>query len=436
MIQQQRVPAFVLRRTQKEYAAPRVVTIDSPDELPVRWPQFIIFFLFIPLFAELFHYLKPLPPLWALSKAFPILTLPLCFFAVKDGPLPRGSRQIMLSLLYWFLVPSFMAMFAFHQDFFLGLTAQVKLLPILYFFSFTGFLRLLKPTSSEIAKSFLLWGLVLLGILVLLWLVVPQSVYDQVHKSTDGPIFSNDSRGNRIRMPYIFGTIGTFYCFRRFFAEKKFWWLLGSLAGAGSVMGIIRMRVAVLGIAMVYAVNTVRFSKPKTRILILALLPFAGAALLSVPYVASTFDTSSAAGFDLRKGTMDRAIAFLGTDPIRWAFGVGTITPLDVTGLIRFFNHQFFLADISWVGNIFEFGLIGTALLTMLPLRGLWESRNVRPNRQGAFLGALQDYLLYTIFISGGYPFTMVPGEFSVILAILVYESAKYGANDPRFHYA
>jgi len=435
MIQQQRVPAFVLKRTQKEYA-PRVVTIDSPDELPVRWPQFIIFFLFIPLFGELFHYLKPLPPLWALSKAFPIITLPLCFFAIKDGPLPRGSRQIMLSLLYWFLVPSFTAMFAFHQDFFLGLTSQVKLLPVLYFFSFTGFLRLLKPTSSEIAKGFLLWGLLLLAILVLLWLVVPQSVYDEIHKATDGPIFSHDSRGNRIRMPYIFGTIGTFYCFRRFFAEKKILWLLGSFAGFASVMGIIRMRAAVLGIAMVYAVNTVRFSKPRTRIIILALLPLAGAALLSVPYVASTFDTSSQTGFDLRRGTLEKAIAFLGTDPLRWLLGVGSITPLDVTGMMRFFNHQFFLADISWMGNIFEFGIIGTVLLAMLPLRGLWESRNVRPTRQGAFLGSLQDYLLYTIFISGGYPFTMVPGEFAVILAILVYESGRYGANDPRFHYA
>ena len=433
MIQQQRVPAFVLRRTQQY--VPRVVTIDSPDELPVRWPYFLVVFLALPFFGELFHYLKPLPPLWALSKAFPILTLPFCFFAMKDGPAPRGSRQILLSLLYLFLVPSFTAMFSFNQNFFLGLTAQVKLLPILYFFSFTGFLRLLKPTSSEIAKSFLYWGLLLFGILVLLWLLVPQSVYEELHKATEAPIFSFDSRGNRIRMPYIFGTIGTFYCFRRFFAEKKVWWLLGTIAGFASVMGIIRMRAAVLGLAMVFALNTLRFSKPKIRLIILALLPFAAAALLSVPYVASTFDTGSQSGFDIRRGTIEKATAFLGGNPLHWAIGVGTITPLDSTGLIRYFNHSFFLSDITWLGITFEFGLIGAVLLLMIPGRGLWESRRVSATRQGAFLGSLQDYLIYSIVISTGYPLTMAPGEFAMILAILVHESARYGANDPRFHY-
>lgn len=434
MIQQQRVPAFVLQRTQRTFRAP-IATIDSPDELPIRWPQFLLLFAVLPLFGEVFHYLKVLPPMWALSKAFPILTLPLCFFAMKDGPAPRGSRQILLSLLYLFLVPSFTAVFAFQQNFFLGLTAQVKLLPILYFFSVTGFLRLLKPTSSEIAKGFLYWGLVLFVVLILLWIFVPQSVYEVLHKAGDAPMFSHDSRGNRIRMPFLFGTIGIFYCFRRFFAEKKVWWLLGTIAGFAAVMGLIRMRAAVLGLSMVFAINTLRFSKPKTRILILALLPFAAAALLSVPYVASTFDTGSQAGFDIRRGTIEGAIAFLGNDPLRWLIGVGTITPLDPMGLIRYFNHSFFLADITWLGITFEFGLIGAVLLLMIPVRGLWESRYVRDSRQGAFLGSLQDYLIYSILISTGYPLTMAPGEFAMILAIMVHESARYGANDPRFRY-
>ncbi|MEG9433317.1 hypothetical protein [Terriglobus sp. ADX1] len=429
------MPAFVLRRTQKTFRAP-VVTIDSPDELPIRWPQFLLLFAVLPLFGEVFHYLKVLPPMWALSKAFPIITLPLCFFAMKDGPAPRGSRQMLLSLLYLFLVPSFTAIFSFQQDFFLGLTAQVKLLPILYFFSFTGLLRLLKPTSSEIAKGFLYWGLLLFAVLVLLWILVPQSVYEVLHKAGDAPMFSHDSRGNRIRMPYLFGTIGIFYCFRRYFAEKNVKWLLATIVGFVSVIGLIRMRAAVLGLSLVFAINMLRFSKPKTRIVVLALLPFAGAALLSVPYVASTFNTGTQAGFDLRNGTIERAIAFLGNNPLRWAIGVGTITPLDTTGLIRYFNHSFFLADITWLGIVFEYGLIGAVLLLMIPVRGLWESRHVRASRQGAFLGSLQDYLIYSLLISTGYPLTMAPGEFAMILAILVHESARYGANDPRFRYS
>ena len=57
-------------------------------------------------------------------------------------------------------------------------------------------------------------------------------------------------------------------------------------------------------------------------------------------------------------------------------------------------------------------------------------------NRQGAFLGALQDYLLYAVAVSFGYPLTLQPGEFALILAIVVHERARLGAADPRFSHA
>ena len=412
------------------------LAVEAPDEAPVRRHHFLILLILLPLFGEVFHYLKLAMPLWALSKAFPLLSLPLCFVVLRRGPAPRGTRQILVMLLYLLLVPSFTAIFSFQQNFFLALTAQVKLLPILYFFSFAGLLRILKPSASEISKAFLAFSLISFMVLIALWLLVPQRFYLEHFLVGDAPLFSLDSRGDRIRMPYFFGIVGIFYCYRRFFSDKSLIWLIAAVAGYASVIGIIRTRSEVLGIALILGLGAMRFSGKTARLLLLVILPFAGAALLSIPYVASIFDTSLASGFDVRRVTLEQCLAFLGTSPVRWALGVGTISPLDPYGLIRYFNHSFFLADVTWVGTIFEYGLIGAALLLLLPLRGIYESRLVMRNRQGAFLGALQDYLLYAVAVSFGYPLTLQPGEFALILAIVVHERARLGAADPRFSHA
>lgn len=436
MMEAGRVPEFVLRRTRPAVVPVEPSVMASPDEAPVRWRQFLILLFVLPMFGQIFHYEKIVPPLWALSKMWPVLTLPLCAFILRDGKAPSGTRQILISMLYFILVPSFMGIVTYQQNFFLGLTSQVKLLPILYMFSFTGLLRLLKPTSSEIAKSFLLWGLSMFLVLVILWAVVPQNWYAVTQKVGDSPMFSVDGRGNRIRIPYYFGTIATFYCYRRFFSDKKVIWLLGALAGFGSVLGIIRGRADVLGIALMLALGAFRFSKSTTRGAMLVVIPLLGLGLVSIPYVASTFDTSSKHGFDVRQRSIEKALEYQGHDFVRWIVGNGSITPLDPNGFIRFFNHFFFLADITWVGITFEYGLIGATLVLLIPLRGIWESRTIRPTRQGAFLGSLQDYLIYSLIISPLYPLTLSPGEFVTILAVFVYERERYGSADPRFRHA
>ena len=106
----------------------------------VRWAYVAILVAVLPLFGQTFHYVKMLPPLWALSKAFPIVSLPLCLLLFA-GPRPPGGRQMLLSILWLILVPSFISLFTFEQTFFVALTSQVKLLSLIYFFSFLALLR-------------------------------------------------------------------------------------------------------------------------------------------------------------------------------------------------------------------------------------------------------------------------------------------------------
>ena len=209
--------------------------------------------LLLPLFGQSFHYVKALPPLWALSKAFPVISLPLALVLFR-GSRPVASRQILLSFLWLLLLPSFVAIFTFQQDFFTGITAQVKLLPLLYFFSFLGLLRWLKPTSSELTTGFLSCALMTFVLLLLLWLAAPESWYSTTYKIGDAPLLSVDSRGHRIRMPMYFAMIGLFYCFRRMLTgggriPRPAWFALYA-AGAAAVIGIVRTRSMVVGLGV------------------------------------------------------------------------------------------------------------------------------------------------------------------------------------------
>lgn len=381
----------------------------------------------LPLFGQSFHYLKDLAPLWALSKVFPLLSLPLALLLTR-GERPVAARQMLLSFVWLTLTPTFIAIFTFQQTFFLGLAAQVKLLPLLYFFSFLGLLRWLRPTLAEIAAGFLLWGVATFLILILLSAFAPQSWYSEHYVAGEAPLLSRDGRGNRIRMPMYFGLVTLFYVYRRFFQTRRWRWLALAALGFGLVVGVVRTRSTVLGVAAIGAIDAITAASARTRMLLLVLLPAAFAALFSVPYVASVFRTDQSSGFDVRWISSVKAVDFLGTDPLRWLFGVGTISPVDPAGLMTYFNHFFFLADITWLGVIFEFGLVGAALILAIPLRGFALVRHARAFGDDPFLGALQDYLVYAVLISELYPLTLAPGEFGVILAVAVYRLERLHA--------
>ena len=387
----------------------------------VRALHLAVLFLLLPLFGQSFHYLKALPPLWALSKAFPVISLPLALVLFR-GERPVVSRQVLLSFLWLLLLPSFAAMFTFQQDFFTGLTAQVKLLPLLYFFSFLGLLRWMKPTSSELTVGFMTCAATTFVLLVLLWLPAPESWYSGTYKIGDAPLFSADSRGHRIRMPMYFGMIGLFYCFRRLSGHlgsmSRAMWLALYAAGSAAVVGIVRTRSMVVGLAGVAVINLWRQTRLKGRFVMIVLLGVLLPLLFTVPYLNKMFATDESSGFDLRWGTVTDALDFLGTNPLHWIFGVGTLSPLDPAGLITWFNHFFFLADITWLGVVFEYGLIGALLVLLIPVRGLMLSLMLPQN---LLLDSLRDYLLYALLISPLYPLTLSPGEVAIILAIFVF---------------
>lgn len=387
---------------------------------PLRLKVMAILLLVLPFFGQSFHYMKDLLPFWALAKAFPVVSLPMAFMLFRYPRLPL-VRQVLLTVVWGLLVPSFAGIYYFNQDFFTGITAQVKLLPILHFFSFLGLLLYLRPTLRELTVSFLVWGIVTYVTLLVLWLVVPQSWYSGGYAVGSSPLFSMDSRGNRIRMPMYFGMITLFYCYRRFLDDHRLRWLGGALVGFALTLWVVKTRAMMVGIAGVLVINSFLAVGPLARLAVMLAAPLGIGGLFSVGYLATMFSTDSSTGFDVRWVTATKAVNFLGTDPIRWLFGVGTIAPTSSDSLISYFDHFFFLADITWLGILFEFGLIGVGLILLYEVRAVLLFHKLRRQIDAPFLGSLYDYVVYVILISNLYPPTLTPGETAVILAVFVY---------------
>jgi len=233
---------------------------------PARWRVTWWLLALLPLFGQTFHYLSTLVPLWALSKALPVISLPA---VLRLGGEPRFpmTRQILISFAWLLLVPSFAAVFYFHEGFFTSITAQVKLLPVLYFFSFLALLLTLKPTLGELERGFLVLGVVILAVLIVLWAVVPSDWYQESYVIGQSPFFSSDNRGHRIRMSMYFPLILLFFCYRRAFFEKHAGYLFGVVVAFAVTLLIVKTRAMVVGIMGVLVINTFAWSRMRTRVL-------------------------------------------------------------------------------------------------------------------------------------------------------------------------
>jgi hypothetical protein len=192
--------------------------------------------------------------------------------------------------------------------------------------------------------------------LTLIWLVAPQSWYSGHYAVGDAPLLSHDSRGK----PHPDADV---------FRHHRHLLLSGPLpprpphplAAARAervalIFFLVRTRSTVLGVLVILALNVFLAASTRMRLVLVALLPLAAVAIFSTSYMASIFSTDQASGFDIRWISTVKAVAFLGDNPLRWIFGVGTISPLDPAALMTYFNHFFFLADITWVGVLFEYG--------------------------------------------------------------------------------
>ncbi|BBK40400.1 hypothetical protein STVA_04200 [Allostella vacuolata] len=376
----------------------------------------------LPMFGQLFHYLVELPPPYFLSKAWPVLMLPLALYALVALDLPHKAMFSLL-LAYTMGVSPLLGMIYFGHGYLAALTTTVKIWPFTYYFALAAMLVWLRPDARTITRAVIILGALTYILMWLLWMFAPNDWYVSDPAKGKLLIFENE-RGNRIYMPMFFGIIFLFYLARRLCALWE-WWALPAMIGVfASLVLIFKQRVSILAaVIVVYAIIISSTQGALRRFLVACGLLGASAiiALLSGS-VAEELAGSLGGSLSVRVKSFALAIDYLGSDPLRWLFGVGATTRFgEITLADIFGNKQFYLADLGWLGIVFEYGLVGAILLIGVYFVGLLFAWQTARADGTPLIRALADYTFFLFLTSAVYSFVFTPGELATIMGLAAY---------------
>ncbi len=402
-------------------AAPSHFLVQKNSGSALWWRVLIALFA-LPMFAQCFQYMVDVPPLYLLSKAWPILTLPLMVWALLRLDIPY--RMLIVVTLFWIIgVTPVIGIVQLGNEAGPAFLTTVKVWAYSFVFSAAGLLVLLRLPPQTLRHIILGLGIGTYAIMVLLWFVAPASAYGVGDVATK--LFMYDpERGYHLYMPMFFGMLLIFYLNRSFWVRPRVWPVLAIVAAFALQYLIYKERASIAGAALVVVIASA-LSAGRWRIAALAALGIAAAVavLFLVGRLENTAHIHSSLGGSLavRKVSVITAWNYLSLDPERWLLGVGATTRLGNITLAQLFdNRMFFLTDIGWLGVMFEYGFIGAVLMLLVHLAGL-RATTVWARRDDPLTQALADYVLYLIIVSSIYSVVFTPGELTTVLALGYY---------------
>ncbi|QIB35437.1 hypothetical protein [Ancylobacter pratisalsi] len=396
-----------------------------------RFPGLMTTFILVatlPLFAQTFYYLNELPVPYLLSKAWPILVVPFSVYGLVWLRLP-GKTAFMLFFAYTLGFNPFISMVNLGNGITDALLTTVKIWPLTYYFALSGMLVWVAPSYRRTRAVLIGLGVATFAIMLLLWLVVPLSWY--VNNPELGKLFMiEEERGYRIYMPMFFGALLLFFLTRSFMRRPHWLPAVGVAIGFVLLLTIFKQRTSIGAMFLVCGYIIVTSMAPQRRLvaigLFLAIVPL-GIGYLAVEN-AQNLAQSLGGSLTVRQTSLGLAANFLGDNPWRWLFGVGGTTRFGSVTLADIFgNTQFYIADIGWFGVIFEYGLVGAALLAMLYGWGLYLVLKATRGVDDPIVLALSDYIVFMLVTSAVYSLVFTPGEFAISMALAVYLSREIG---------
>ncbi len=381
-----------------------------------------ILLVVLPMFGGVYQVVSDAGPLYPLSKAWPFLMLPLAVLGYLLVRLPARLLYV-TTLAYVIPIPPLMAMIHLGSTFPEALTTIVKTMPISGFFSLSMILAWLRPTADEVRRAITWLGYATFVLMALLWEIVPSSAYRSEFGVATIFIGNDDVRGDRIIMPMYFGLLLLFQLARRFGQDHRARHLLLILVGYALLSTIYKERVPIIFSFTVICLGYLE-TVMRSRTTAFFLATAAGLAALIVGLSALGIDQAAerlGGSLAVRLMSIDIAWDFLRDNPLRWIFGAGATTAYaSVTLNTLFRNPAFFLADIGWLGVVFEYGLIGALLILAIHVAGLIiTTRVARP--QDAVSQALRDYAIYLLPASLIYSTALLPGEIATATALAIY---------------
>lgn len=408
------------------------VRVSVPPRSPFRdaeaahpWALPILLFV-LPMFGQTFYYLVEFPIPYALSKGWPFLVLPLSVYALFVYRLPYKAVFTLL-LAYAIGITPLLGMMYFGNGFLDSLTTTIKIWPFTYYFALAALLVWLRPSLATLSTAFIILGLATYVMMWVLWVAVPLDWY--ISDPAKGKLLMYEhERGHRIYMPMLFGLIFLFYLARRFCRRHELWTILMLAVAFASLLLIFKQRIAIMAaVLVVYGVIVTSTHGALRRFLVaVGLLMASGVAAIASGSIAEEFAGSLGGSLSIRLKSIDIAIDFLGSEPMRWLFGVGATTRFSTITLADIFqNKLFYLADIGWLGIVFEYGLVGALLVVGTYLAGLIFIWNTGRIDGGHLARALGDYTVFLFLTSTVYSFVFTPGELATLVAVAAYIRAR-----------
>ncbi len=379
----------------------------------------------LPFFCQIFHYLIDTGPFYYLSKAWPVLMFPLAYRGIST--LRSDHRGLYAATIaYVAAVTPVLSMLWLGNSLIDAWLTTVKIWPLTYYFGVLALLTMVLPASEDLDRILWSLGLATLAALWLLWIVAPAGWY--ASDAGESKLFMYElERGYRIYLPLTFAVIAIFRVAHRLTQSPRLWHVVFLAAAFGSIILINKQRLSIVSAAVV-TILIIAGKLPRVwRTLavgagtVLAVAALA-AALGHVDQILKTLGNSLA----IRQHSLEMLRQYVQADPLRWLFGVGGTTRFGSVTLFEILNQRdFYLADLGWPGVIFEYGLVGSALLLALYIAVLRRRPAAREapadTREAALIGALSSYVLYLLLTTTVYSAVFAPGELATVTALLVY---------------
>lgn len=394
----------------------------------------LVLLLVLPMFGQSFHYMIDLPPLYFLSKSWPILTAPLALFALVRLSLPLQVLYGILAAYVLGLTP-LLSMIYFGTGLVDAVATIAKTLPFLYYFSALGLLLLLRPRPETVVRAILWLGAATFILMAVLWVAVPADFYKSEPAESKLFLFEAE-RGYRIFMPMFFGTIFLFYLTRRAFARQEIAAILLLLVCFALMVLIYKQRTVILAVLLTVGLIALAASSGWRRGLLL-LFGTAGGLLASgliYAHFLERIEEALGASLTIRQLSITIATDYVLSNPLVMWFGAGSVTRISDTNLQMILgNAQFYLADIGWLGIVFEYGLVGASLILAVYVASLRRIRRIEAATHYSMMtAALGDHIVFMLITSLVYSLVFTPGEMATALALATYLGLHSDSPVPR----
>ncbi len=390
----------------------------SQQERVWRPGMVVLLFLLWPMFMQCFAYTSDAPLLYALSKIWPVLSLPLAAWALLRLKL-NGAWVVSGLLIYALFLTPVLAMIQLGINLTDALSSSVKMWVFLHYFAAAGLLTLLRPSRNEIERSLLALGIFTFLVLWVLWSVMPASAY-QTDPLLSQVFFADLERGNRIYAPMPFGFFLIFYLNRSYWAYAGWWKLVAVGFAFFSLVHIYKEKLSIAVVVLIVLFGALSaFRRQRMTLVGLGFLAAGiGGAIALVTVQPEQLARVLGGSLATRQLTGALALDFLQVDPLRWVFGVGSMTKHGEIGMDQLFRfNMFYLSDIGWLGVLFEYGIIGVTLVALVCLHGF------RITMRGAKVGdimslSLLDSVLYVLLTQTIYSPIQSPGMLMTWMAL------------------